>query len=244
MLKNYYKVAIRNILKYKMFSAINILGMTIGITSCLMIILYVTHELSYDKFNVDADRIYQVGLNGKIGGQDIRVANTCPPMAEALVADIPEVESATRIASMFGQPVVRNGEKIFSEEKVFFVDSNFFEFFSYKLREGDIKTVLKEPNTVVLTERMAKKYFGDENPIGGLLVIGNENKTFKVTGLAENPPTNSHFDYNILVSAVSSENLKSSVWLSNFMYTYFKTQPNECEIAGNDGNNRESSRPL
>jgi putative ABC transport system permease protein len=227
MLKNYYKVAVRNILKYKLFSAINILGMTIGITSCLMIILYVTHELSYDKFHADADRIYQVGLNGKIGGQDIRVSNTCPPMAEALVADIPEVEAATRIAQAFGQPVVRNGEKIFSEEKVFYVDSNFFEFFGYRLKEGDIKTVLKEPNTVVLTEMMVKKYFGDENPIGGLLVIGNDNKTFKVTGVAENPPTNSHFVYNILVSAQSSDNLKSStVWLNNFMYTYFKTQPN------------------
>src|SRR6187402_517593 len=187
MLKNYYKVAIRNILKYKLFSAINILGMTIGITSCLMIVLYVTHELSYDTFHPDADRIFQVGLNGKIGGQDIRVSNTCPPMAEALVADIPGVESSTRIASMFGQPVVRNGEKIFSEEKVFFADSNFFEFFGYRLKEGDVKTVLKDPNTVVLTETMAIKYFGTENPIGKLLVIGNENKTFKVTGLAENP---------------------------------------------------------
>lgn len=226
MLKNYYKVAIRNILKYKLFSAINILGMTIGITSCLMIVLYVTHELSYDKFHPDADRIFQVGLNGKIGGQDIRVANTCPPMAEALAADIPGVESATRIAAMFGQPVVRNGEKIFSEEKVFYADSNFFEFFGYRLKEGDIKTVLKEPNTVVLTEMMAGKYFGDENPIGKLLVIGNENKTFKVTGLAENSLTNSHFTYNILVSAVSTENLKRGIWLNNFMYTYFKTQPN------------------
>lgn len=226
MLKNYYKVAVRNILKYKLFSAINILGMTIGITSCLMIILYVTHELSYDKFHADADRIYQVGLNGKIGGQDIRVSNTCPPMAEALVSDIPEVASATRIASMFGQPVVRNGEKIFSEEKVFYADSNFFEFFGYKLKEGDIKTVLKEPNTVVLTETMALKYFGQENPIGKLLVIGNENKTFKVTGLAENSPSNSHFSYNILVSAQSTENLKRGIWLNNFMYTYFKTQPN------------------
>ena len=188
MLKNYYKVAIRNILKYKMFSAINILGMTIGITSCLMIVLYVTHELSYDTFHPDADRIFQVGLNGKIGGQDIRVSNTCPPMAEALVADIPGVESSTRIASMFGQPVVRNGEKIFSEEKVFFADSNFFEFFGYRLKEGDVKTVLKDTNTVVLTETMAIKYFGTENPIGKLLVIGNDNKTFKVTGLAENPP--------------------------------------------------------
>ncbi len=226
MLKNYYKVAVRNILKYKLFSSINILGMTIGITSCLMIILYVTHELSYDKFHADAERIYQVGLNGKIGGQDIRVANTCPPMAAALVADIPEVESSMRIASMFGPPVVRNGEKIFSEEKVFFVDSNFFEFFSYRLKEGDIKTVLKEPNTVVLTEIMAKKYFGEDNPIGGLLVIGNDNKTFKVTGVSENPPTNSHFSYNILVSAQSSDRLKDGIWLNNFMFTYFKTQPN------------------
>ena len=225
MLKNYYKVAVRNILKYKLFSAINILGMTIGITSCLMIILYVTHELSYDKFHADADRIYQVGLNGKLGGQDIRVSNTCPPMAEALVADIPEVEAATRIVQMY-QPVVKNGEKIFTEEKVFFADSNFFEFFSYRLKEGDIKTALKEPNTVVLTEVMAKKYFGDENPMGGLLVMGSENKTFKVTGIAETPPTNSHFTYNILVSAVSSENLKTGIWLNNFMFTYFKTKPN------------------
>lgn len=225
MFKNYYKVAVRNILKYKLFSAINILGMTIGITSCLMIILYVTHELSYDKFHADADRIYQVGLNGKIGGQDIRVSNTCPPMAEALVADVPEVDAATRIVQMY-QPVVRNGEKIFTEEKVFFADSNFFEFFSYKLKEGEIKTALKEPNTVVLTEIMAKKYFGEENPMGGLLVMGSENKTFKVTGIAETPPTNSHFSYNILVSAVSNDNLKAGIWLNNFMFTYFKTKPN------------------
>lgn len=225
MFKNYYKVAVRNILKYKLFSAINILGMTIGITSCLMIILYVTHELSYDKFHADADRIYQVGLNGKIGGQDIRVSNTCPPMAEALVADVPEVDVATRIVQMY-QPVVRNGEKIFTEEKVFFADSNFFEFFSYKLKKGEIKTALKEPNTVVLTEIMAKKYFGEENPMGGLLVMGSENKTFKVTGIAETPPTNSHFSYNILVSAVSNDNLKAGIWLNNFMFTYFKTKPN------------------
>jgi putative ABC transport system permease protein len=226
MLKNYFKVATRNIMKYKMFSAINILGMTIGIASCLLIILYVSHELSYDKFHIDGERIYQVGLNGRIGGQDIRVANTCPPMAEALVADIPEVASATRIAQFNGAPVVRNGEKIFSEEKVFLVDSNFFEFFSYRLKEGDLKTVLKEPNTVVLTEKMVTKYFGDVNPIGELLVIGNNNKTYKVTGIAENAPTNSHFYYDILVSAESSERLKSDVWLNNFMYTYFKTQSN------------------
>jgi putative ABC transport system permease protein len=226
MLKNYFKVAVRNILKYKMFSAINILGMTIGITSCLFIVLYVSHELSYDRFHADADRIYQVGLHGKIGGQDIRVASTCPPMAEALVNDIPEVESSMRIAPMFGNPVVRNGEKIFTEEKVFLVDSNFFSFFSYKLLSGDANTALTEPNTVVLSERLAEKYFGKENPVGGLLVIGNENKTYKVTGVAENAPGNSHFNYEMLVSASSSDNLKRNIWLNNFMFTYFKVRPN------------------
>ena len=225
MLKNYYKVAIRNILKYKLFSAINILGMTIGVTSCLMIILYVSNELSYDNFHPDADRIFQVGLNGKIGGQDIRVANTCPPMAAALVAEIPEVADATRIYQIY-ESVIRNGEIIFTEEKVFVVDSNFFQFFGYKLKAGDVTSVLKEPNTVVLTEPMAHKYFGDENPIGKLLIIGDENKTYKVTGLAENPPANSHFSYNFLVSSVSNERLKSDIWLNNFMYTYFKVQPN------------------
>ncbi len=226
MIKNYFKVALRNVLKHKFYSAINILGMTLGVTACLMITLYITDELSFDKFHEKADRIYQVGLHGKIGGQDIRTSNTCPPMAAALVADMPEVESATRLVPYFGQPAFKNGEKVFTEEKIFFADSNFFEFFSFRLKEGEAKTALLEPNTVVLTERLAKKYFGDEPAIGKLLVIGSENKTFKVTGIAENPPTNSHFLFNALVSAGSSENLKTTVWLNNFMFTYFLLREN------------------
>src|SRR5437868_727503 len=97
MLQNYFKVAIRNILKYKFFSFINIFGMTVGIASCLLIILYISHELSYDKFHVDADRIYQVGLQGRMGGQDVHTSNTCPPMAAALISDMPAVESSTRL---------------------------------------------------------------------------------------------------------------------------------------------------
>ena len=92
MIRNYLKVALRNILKHKFFSAINILGMTVGVTACLLIILYVKDEMSYDRFHAHADRIYQVGLHGKIGGQDIRVSNTCPPLAAAMVDAIPEVE--------------------------------------------------------------------------------------------------------------------------------------------------------
>ena len=135
MIKNYFKIAVRNILKYKFFSAINILGMTLGVTSCLLIILYVTDELSFDRFHDKADHIYQVGLHGKIAGQDIKTANTCPPLAEAMVEEIPDVEGATRIAPFWGQAVIKNEEKAFSEENVFYADSNFFSFFSFKLLE-------------------------------------------------------------------------------------------------------------
>lgn len=226
MLKNYFNVALRNILKHKFFSAINILGMTIGVAACLLIILYITDELSFDQFHSNADRIYQVGLHGKIGDQDIRTANTCPPMAVALVSEIAAVESATRVTPLFGRPAVKYEDKVLTEEKVFYADSNFFEFFSFRLKEGDIKTALKEPNTVVLTEDMSKKYFGANDPMGKLMVIGGENKTFKVTGIAENPPGNSHFGFNILVSSQSSDRLKQPVWLNNFMYTYYLLRPN------------------
>src|SRR5882757_9143302 len=101
MIRNYLKVALRNIFKHKFFSAINILGMTVGITACLLIILYVKDELSYDRFHARADRIYQVDLHGIISGRDIRVTSTCPPLAAALVESVPEVEAATRVASFF-----------------------------------------------------------------------------------------------------------------------------------------------
>src|SRR5436190_9427539 len=178
MFKNYFKVAIRNILKYKFFSFINILGMTIGITACLLIILYVTDELSYDRFHAKANRIYQVGLHGKIAGQDIRTSNTCPPLSVALVEEVPGVEEATRIAPFFGQAVIKYNDKAFTEEKVFFADSNFFSFFTFKVLEGDPKTALLEPNTAVLTQSMVKKYFGNEAAIGKLITIGNENKSY------------------------------------------------------------------
>ncbi len=226
MFKNYVNVAIRNILKHKFFSLINILGMTIGVTACLLIILYVSDELSFDRFHANGDRIYQVGLHGKIAGQDIRTANTCPPLAEAMVAEIPEVESATRVTPYFGKPAIKYLDKVLTEEKIFYADSNFFEFFSFKLKEGDIKTALKEPNTIVLTEKMATKYFGKDNPVGKLMVIGNDNRTFKVTGIAGNPPMNSHFTFNMLISSESSDNLKQGIWLNNFMYTYFMLKPN------------------
>jgi putative ABC transport system permease protein len=225
MLKSYFVVAIRNVLKHKFFAAINILGMTIGIAASLLIILYISDELSYDKFHKNADRIYQVGLHGKIGGQDIMTATTCPPLAAALVTDIPEVKSSTRLSGN-GQMVFKVDKNSFTEDKTFYADSNFFEFFSFKLKEGDSKTALNQPNTIVLTERTEKKIFGKESGLGKLIVVGSENKTYKVTGIAENPPSNSHFIFNVLISAVTSENLKSSIWLNNNLYTYLQVHEN------------------
>jgi putative ABC transport system permease protein len=226
MFQNYFKVALRNILKHKFFSAINIFGMTMGITACLLIILYITDELSYDKFHVHADRIYQVGLHGKIAGQDIMTATTCPPLAEAMTNEIPEVEAATRITPFYGNPAIKYADKAFTEQKVFFADSNFFEFFTYQLLEGDVKTALQEPNCMVVTESIAKKYFGSESPIGKIVIVGNDKVSYKITGLTPDAPTNSHFTYNILLSSASSENLNGNVWLNNFMYNYLRLKQN------------------
>jgi putative ABC transport system permease protein len=226
MFNNYFKVAIRNILKHKFFSAINIMGMTIGITACLLIILYIADELSFDRFHSNAERIYQVGLHGKIAGQDIRTSNTCPPLYEALVREVPEVEAATRIIPYFGQPAVKYNEKAFTEEKVFYADSNFFDFFDFKLIEGDAKTALKDPNQVVVSEATATKYFGNEAPLGKLLTIGNENKSYKVTGIVENTPGNSHVKYNMLVSSATRPDLRGTIWLNNYLFTYFLLREN------------------
>ena len=226
MLRNYFKIALRNITRYKFYSAINILGMSVGLTTCLIIILYIADELSYDKFHQNADRIYQVGLHAKIGPQDITVSNTPPPMGPALVAELPEVESYTRIGPYYGEPAIKYDEKAFAESKVFFVDSNFFQFFDYKLLQGDPKTVLTEPNTLVMTSEVAEKFFGGETAIGKLVTLDNDARTFKVTGVAANPPTNSHFHFGVLLSAESGDRLQSKEWINNNIFTYFMLHEN------------------
>lgn len=221
MFRNYLKLAVRNMMKHKFFSAINILGMSVGITACLLILLYIFDELSYDRFHVNADRIYQIGLVAKIGDQDIVTGNTPAPMAEGFLKEIPGVEQTTRIAYFWGTPSLKVGDKSFTEEKVFHADSNFFDFFSYRLVEGDPETVLTEPNTVVLTEHIARKYFEDENPVGKLITIGGY-QTYKVTGIAADAPSNSHFIFNVLLSAASADQMQKTEWLNNFLYTYIK----------------------
>jgi putative ABC transport system permease protein len=227
VLKNYFTISIRNIRKRKFFAGINILGMTAGIAACLLIALYIIDEFSYDRFHTKADRIYQVGLHKRFGALDVRSASTCPPLADAMMSEIPEVESVLRLTGA-GKPVIRYEEKVFTEDKVFVTESNFFDFFSFRLIEGDVKTALKEPNTVVLTEKIARKYFGDENPIDKLVTIdeGIGKITYKVTGVAADCPGNSHFRFNVLLSAGPDSYFKVNAWLNSGVFTYFLLREN------------------
>lgn len=226
MIKNYIKVAVRNILKYKFFSAINILGLSIGMACCLFIFIYVTDELSYDQFHQDADNIYRVGLLGRIAGQEINTSSSSWPVASTMQNEIPGVENALRLWSRDGAIVFKYEDKVFSEENIMYADSNFFDFFSFQLIDGDPATVLTEPNTVVLTPALATKYFGQESPIGKLIAIGNDNTSFKVTGLAAPAPGNSHFHYNALISFESSKGQLFEGWTGNSLHTYVKVNPN------------------
>jgi len=165
MLKNYWKMALRNFLKHKGFSFINVFGLTVGIACCLLILLFVVDEISYDKYHEKADRIYRVGLYGFIGGNEFNGVVTCSPMAKTLADEFPDVEAATR-ARNFGFPVFRYEDKVFSEEKVFWVDPGFFDVFTVPFIQGDPKTALEKPVSIVLTRSIADKYFGEEDPLG------------------------------------------------------------------------------
>ncbi len=228
MLKNYYTIAIRNLLKQKFFAGINLLGMTTGITACLFIALYIIDEFNYDRFHTNADRIYQVGLHKKIGMQDLRSVSTSPPLADAMLAEIPEVESALRLTTG-GKPVIRYKEKVFTEDKVFITESNFFEFFSFRLISGNAKTVLTEANTVVLTEKVAYKYFGDENPLDKFIIIddGIGEVTYKVTGVAADCPGHSHLKFNVLLSDGPDSYFNVNAWLNSGVFTYFLLRENK-----------------
>jgi putative ABC transport system permease protein len=217
MLKNYLKIVWRNIRKKKMFSAINILGLSIGIATCFIIMLYVQDELSYDRFNVKADRTYRVAFKANINGGKILEGNIMPPVAAALKKDYPEVEEATRL-NLNGDTKITYNNKTFKESKLAIVDSNFFSVFTLPFIKGSSKTALMEPHNIVLTKDMAQKYFNIEEPINKLLKIDNE--VFKVTGVIDNIPANSHFHFDFFVPLSDLPYAKDPSWMSSGMFTY------------------------
>jgi putative ABC transport system permease protein len=225
MLKNYISVSLRNIKRHKFYSILNVLGLTIGLVCFMMISLFVIDEMSYDTFHKHADRIFRVDFYGKLNGSEIMSSNVGAPMAKALVADYPEVEDATRINATGNWFIKEKGTtKTFKEETVLMADSNFFDFFSVKLVYGNPETCLQRPNTLVMDLTTSRKMFGDENPVGKILVLDNEDD-YEVTGVYEDLPSNSHFHHNVLLSMITFPRSESNdSWLSTNFTTYLRLQ--------------------
>jgi len=220
MIKNYFKIAFRNLWNNKGFSAINILGLAIGITTCLIIMLFVYNELSYDRFNAKSARIVRITFQGSVAGNKFNEASVMPPVAQTMKADFPEVLDATRIRD-YGKPHLICSNKSFKEDAFAFVDPNFFEVFTLPLIEGDAKTALAAPNTVVITKALARKYFGNEDPVGKVISFKEGDKAvYKVTGLINKVPLNSHFHFELFASMSSLPESKELTWMSSNFYTY------------------------
>ncbi|NOT76765.1 MAG: FtsX-like permease family protein [Cyclobacteriaceae bacterium] len=228
MFENYLKIALRNILKQKFFSAINIIGLVIGMACCLLIFVYVMDEVSYDKFHPNNENIYRIGLHGRISGQEIYTSNSSVPVGPAMQNEIPGIEKMVRVARAgfgSGGMAFRYEDKSFTEEKVFYADSNFYDFFGFKLLQGDPKTALKDAYSIVLTEAFAIKYFGTTDALGKTLIIGNDKWSCKVTGITEDAPSNSHFHFNAIVSFITSRDQFYNGWTGNSIYTYIQKTP-------------------
>ncbi len=198
MLKNYLKIAFRNILRFKLYSTINILGLATGIASCIIILLYVQDQFSYDKFGKNSDTIYRLVLNIKNSNSTNKYSTTSPPMGPYLVENIPGVKEAVRVR-IGSASLMESGNVKAYEEKIVFADSNFFDLFSFPLSKGDSKSALSEPNEVVITSEMAKKYFGDENPVGKIIKM-DKRFNLKVTGVISPEKFNSHIKFDFLIS--------------------------------------------
>jgi len=201
MFKNYLKIALRNLLRYKVYSFINIFGLSIGMACFLLIVFYIQFERSYDDFHENSKNIYKLVRVNTLGEQMERRVNTGAPLAPLLTQNFPGIKQAVRF-TCFQMGLIGYGDKRFIERRFFFADETVFNVFTFPLLKGDPDTALKEPFSVVLTEKTAQKYFGEEDPLNKILVYnfyGNR-FDFKVTGVAASIPRNSHLDFDFLAS--------------------------------------------
>jgi putative ABC transport system permease protein len=225
MIRNFLKIALRTIVRNKVFSLINILGLAIGMATALLIFLYVRHETSFDRHHEDATRIFRVVKDFvNDDGSFLPDATTPPAIAPALQAEIPEIESVTRLYPGWGrQFYIRYGEKRFMEEHVFRVDSSFFNVFTIPFVKGNAKAVFSKRG-VVLTESMAKKYFGNGEAMGKMLQVDNMGD-FEVTGVVADVPATSHFRFDFLISIRIFRDNPDVIWGWYNFYTYIKLRP-------------------
>jgi putative ABC transport system permease protein len=219
MFKSFFINALRNMRKHSGYLILNLTGLTIGLTSFLLISIFVLHELSYDRFHKNYENIYRIKVKGLMVGSTLDQAITAAPMAQTLISDYPEIVHAVRI-NRSGAWLVKYGETRFNEDGILFADSSFFTVFDFKLLKGDTRTALKDPRSMILTEKFARKYFGNEDPIGKRISLEADTNLYTVTGVVQNIPANSHFKFDMLGSLISLGDSRSTEWLNHNYYTY------------------------
>jgi putative ABC transport system permease protein len=220
MLGNYFKTAVRNMMKSKGYTAINVFGLAAGIACCLLITLFVLDEISYDRFYPDADRIYRIAHYGVVNDRVDHTARSSPPLAKTLAEEFPEVEAIVKVRN-YGFPVFRYRDAVFSEERVFSVDPSFFDVFQVAFIQGDPATALARPDAIVLTRSMVRKYFGSEDPVGKIINSDNR-RDYLVTAVVEDVPANSHFHFDFLQSLERYDDSRNTIWVFNDFHTYVK----------------------
>ena len=220
MLRNYLTVALRNLRKQRFYAAINVLGLSLGIASFLLILLYVVDELRYDRFYPQAEHIFRVGSFDNTLGESNRMALTANAVAGGIQRELPEAEAATRLYRAW--ETVHFQDKTFVEYDWQYVDSSFFSVFGYELLEGDPATALHAPNTVVVTKSTARKYFGDDAAMGKTLLVGKAQTPYQVTGVVDDHPVQTHLDFTMLGSMLSTEDSVGEYWNYYALYTYVR----------------------
>ena len=230
MFKNYLRIAIRNFFKQFGYTFINVVGLALGMACCLFIMLWVFHELSFDRFHENADTLYRVEQDQFYSGETYHVNVTPYPMGPGLEEEIPEIIDASRYSGI-GTMLFIHGDNRFFEMRVRAVDSSFFQMFTFPLIHGDRESALDDPYSIVISEELAEKYFGNENPLGETITI-NTQYDFKVTGVLEHLPTNSYLRFDALVpfEFVTELGRYNDSWGSNSIITFVQLQP-EAEIS-------------
>ena len=222
MFKNYLKITIRNLTKNKLFSIVNILGLTIGITCFILIGLFVFNELTYDSYNNKEDRIFRLNSYYKVGDNRFNLANSPMPLANALASEYPEIEKIARLLPA-NNIYLKKENNYIKEEKFFYADSSLFDIFTIDFISGNPKTALTQPNNVVITTNTAQKYFSSKNPIGKRIILSN-GKEFLITGVVKPLPENSHFEFDFIASLNSLPESGKINWFGQFVHTYVLTK--------------------
>ena len=199
MIKNYLKIALRNIVRQKSYSFINILGLAVGIACCILIYVYVNYELSYDSYHPDVDRIYRTTMHFKIADADFFRASAPGPMAGALRRDYPEVSKASQVV-VYNRILIEVEGNYFEDSRLLYVEDDFFDIWSIDFIKGEPRRIKGRPYALALTEGMVRKYFGSANPLGKIVRVNRIE--FEITGVIKDPPSNTHLKYNFLTETI------------------------------------------